>query len=332
MKCAVIGAGSWGTALAHHLASTGREVLIFAREPEVAEEINLHRRNSLYLPDIELLPMEATTDYERLFSPFEIYVWAVPTQKSRPLLSTIYRNIDLATPMVIASKGIENNSLMLLHQLFAEILGPHANLAVLSGPSFAKEVVQAAPTAVTIASTKPRTGAGVQAIFSNDTFRAYTSSDLTGVELCGAVKNVIAIASGICSEMGLGCNATAALITRGLAEITRLVVKCGGEEQTTSGLAGVGDLLLTCTGGLSRNRMVGQRLARGEKLAEIVESMAMVAEGVQTTQSTWELAQKLDVDMPITAELYQVLFAGKPVEQGIHDLMTRRLKSERWFS
>ncbi|ADU66549.1 NAD(P)-dependent glycerol-3-phosphate dehydrogenase [Desulfurispirillum indicum] len=330
MKCAVIGAGSWGTALAHHLASTGREVLIFAREEEVAEEINGSRRNSLYLPDMELHAMEATTDYGRLFSPYELYLWAVPVQKSRRLLQDIGSYLELGTPIVNASKGIENETLLLPHQIFADILGPHANVSTLSGPSFAREVVQGVPTAVTIASPKTRTGSGLQDIFSNTSFRAYTTKDVMGVEICAAVKNVIAIASGICHGLGLGHNATAALITRGLAEITRLVVKCGGHSQTASGLAGVGDLVLTCTGGLSRNRTVGERLARGETLGDITAGMNMVAEGVQTCQSTHELALQKGVDMPITAEVYRILFEDKDVCQGIRDLMNRDLKAEHW--
>lgn len=331
MKCAVIGAGSWGTALGHHLARCGHEVILFAHEAQVADGINREQRNPLYLDDFLLEPMTATTEYARLFQPFDFYLWTVPTQVSRGLLEKVRDDIDISVPVVIASKGIENTTLLTLDEVFRDSLGPHASLAVLSGPSFAREVVLGFPTAVTIACKSEHTAQFLQSAFASPVFRAYTTRDVVGVEICGAVKNVIAIASGICSGLGLGHNTTAALLTRGLAEITRLVVRMGGEEHTTAGLAGMGDLTLTCTGSLSRNRTVGERLARGESLDTIISSMKMVAEGIETTRSTYGLAQKMEVEMPITTEVYRILFEGKSITAGIRDLMERDPREERWL-
>ena len=331
MKIGVIGGGSWGTALAKLLADQGFQVLIWCFEPELVEAINQHHENTMYLPGFTLPgTLRATHDLEEAVRDKDMILSVPPSHVLRQVLTPVADKIADCTPIVSATKGIENETLMLVSDLMEDVLPPrlHPYLAYLSGPSFAKEVAARKPTAVTIASYNHKLAAHVQKVFSTDRFRAYTTSDVPGVEIGGAVKNVIAIAAGAAMSMDLGHNALAGMITRGLNEITRVGVKLGANPLTLSGLAGMGDLVLTCTGGLSRNRMVGEKLGRGMTLPQILDEMNMVAEGVKTSRSVYNLSVKLQVEMPIAHQVYAVIYEDKPAHKAVEDLMARDLKPE----
>jgi glycerol-3-phosphate dehydrogenase (NAD(P)+) len=323
----VIGAGSWGTALAAHLARTGHSVCLWARDPELARTINERHLNPDYLPGLTLPEgVAATADLAAAAAAETLFV-VIPSAFCRD----VYRRLATAAPpdavLVSATKGLETRTLRRMTEVAAEE-APGRRLAVLSGPSFALEVAQGQPTTVVLASADPAVAESVQRAVSGRTFRAYTSDDVPGVELAGALKNVIAIAAGIVDGLGYGRNTAAALITRGLAEITRLSVTLGGRPETLSGLAGLGDLVLTCTGNLSRNRQVGRALGSGRTLAEAVASTHMVAEGVQTALAACALAERAGVEMPIAVQMRAVLHEGKPPRAALDELMLRSLKRE----
>jgi len=327
----VIGAGSWGTTLADLLAKKGHDVTLWAYEEELVREMTDTRVNSVFLPGITLAPgLRFTNSLEEAASGRELVLFVAPTQVFRGVIKGALPHISDGAVMVNAAKGIELDTLLTISQIAAEVLPPslYGRFCVLSGPSFAREVALDMPTAVVAASPDTAVARRVQEVFSTPCFRVYTNSDMVGVELGGSVKNVIAIAAGISDGLGLGYNPRAALITRGLAEMARLGLALGGKASTFAGLAGMGDLVLTCTGDLSRNRSVGMQLGKGKKLAEILAGMKMVAEGVKTTESTYRLAQRLGVEMPITEQVYQVLYEDKSPRRAVQDLMTRDLKAE----
>lgn len=331
MKIAVIGAGSWGTALADLLAGNGHDVMVWAFEAELAEEIAAQKTNSLYLPGFSLHPaLSATSSLTEVLTGRSMVLLVTPVQVMRGLLGKAACDIRRDALIVNASKGIELGTLETVSQICADILGPDAlnRYAALSGPTFAREVAAGLPSLIVAASCSEATARRVQTAFSNPVFRAYTNSDVIGVELGGAVKNVIAIAAGICDGLGFGHNARAALITRGLAEMNRLGQAMGAQAATFAGLAGMGDLVLTCTGDLSRNRTVGCKLGEGKKLSVILGEMHMVAEGVKSAESVYLLAQKLGVEMPIVENVYQILQEDKPAREAVIELMSRDLKSE----
>ena len=326
-KIAVIGAGSWGTALASLLGEKGYNVSLWVYEADLIDEIIKKRVNSKYLPNVilseNIIPSAGLKD---VLKDAELILSVIPTQHTRSVFKDVGSFIPEGAYLVTASKGIENGTLQTVSQVLEELTGRKA--AALSGPSFAKEVTIMKPTAVTIASESVGKGQVLQKVFNTDHFRVYTNDDVLGVELGGALKNVMAIASGISDGLGLGSSARAALITRGLAEIIRLGVAMGAKEKTFSGLSGIGDLVLTCTGSLSRNYTVGTRLGRGEKLKDIVDSMSMVAEGIATSESAYELAGKYKVDMPVVEQVYKTINEDKPPKDVVRDLMSRSLKSE----
>lgn len=327
----VIGAGSWGTTLADLLAKKGHDVTLWAYESDLVTEMATTGINSKFLPEIKLSPrLLFTNSLQEVATGRDIILCVAPTQVFRGVITGVLPYIAAETLLVNAAKGIELDTLMTISQISAELLPAnlYANFSVLSGPSFAREVALEMPTAVVAASPDASVAQRIQEAFSTPLFRVYTNSDMIGVELGGSVKNVIAIAAGISDGMGLGYNPRAALITRGLAEIARLGLALGGQSATFAGLAGMGDLVLTCTGDLSRNRTVGMQLGEGKKLKEILDGMHMVAEGVKTTESTYHLAQKLGVEMPITEQVYQVLYQDKTPHQAMMDLMSRGLKAE----
>lgn len=331
MQTAVIGGGSWGTALATVLANKG-EVRLWAREPSVVEGINRDHRNPKYQSTFELpAAIRATGSLEEAVAGAELVTLVVPSHVMREMCGRLGPLLAPGVPIVSASKGIENESLCTMEEVLNGAL-PRAlrsDTAFLSGPSFAAETMARMVTAVTIAARFHDVATSVQQAFSTPYFRCYTTEDVTGVELGGALKNVVAIAAGAADGLGLGHNTRAALLTRGVAEITRLAVKLGANPLTLAGLAGMGDLVLTCTGNLSRNRHVGFEIGRGRKSSEILAEMSEVAEGVRTARSAHELAQREDVDMPITAEVFRMVHEDKPAKQAIRDLMSRELKRER---
>ncbi len=324
---AVIGAGSWGTTLASLLSKKGFDVIIWAREKQIADSINLKKENSVYLPNINLPEMlSATTDIVEAVKKARFIINAVPTQYIRTVFTQLKNSLNDENVVVSASKGIEKGSFKTPSMILSEIL--NKEIYVLSGPTFAIEVAQEKPTAVTISGAEKKQRILLQEIFSTPYFRVYEHDDPLGAEIGGAIKNVIAIAAGICDALDLGNNARAALITRGLHEIIRLGKKMGAKEITFSGLSGIGDLFLTCTSRLSRNYTVGYRLGKGESFEEISRSMLSVAEGIETSLSAYELSKKLDVEMPITAEVYYVIYEGKNPTVAAQDLMNRTLKPE----
>ncbi len=332
MKVAVVGAGSWGTALAMLLASRGHHVVIWAFEPTVAREIE-GGENRTYLPGVRLPPtLGASTDLSETLVDVDMVVSVTPSQFVRSVISEVAGSIPERALLVSASKGIETSTLMRMDELFEEILPGevHDRFSVLSGPSFAKEVAEGAPTAVVVASRSERVRTEVQGAFQTDRFRVYTNDDVVGVELGGALKNVIALAAGVAAGLGHGHNTRAALMTRGLAEMTRLGVAMGARRSTFAGLAGMGDLVLTCTGELSRNRTVGFRLGQGESLDEILGDMTAVAEGVKTAQAAVDLAHRHDVELPICAEVLAILTEGRAPEDAVRALMLRDPKPEDW--
>jgi glycerol-3-phosphate dehydrogenase (NAD(P)+) len=330
MKVAIVGAGSWGTALAIHLARAGCEVALWAREAEIVEGVRRSRRNPLFLPEFELpARVVVTADIGEAAAGASAVVFVVPVQFARAVLRELRPHIGPGTPLVSASKGIEVASLARMDEVVATELGvAPERFVALSGPSFAREVAEGRPTAAVLAGANGETLAELQRSFSNGTFRFYTASDVVGVELAGALKNVVAIAAGMAEGLRLGQNATAALLTRGLHEIARLGVRLGGREETFRGLAGMGDLVLTCSpGSLSRNRTVGERLGRGERLAEILAGRE-VAEGVPTTRAAAALARRHGVEMPITVTVEAILDERLAPRAAVAALMTRSLKEE----
>ena len=330
-KIGVIGAGSWGTTLADLLARKGHAVTLWCYEPELVAEIRATGVNSRYLPEITLSPrLTCTNSLIDAVAAAGLVLFVSPTQVMRSVLGQALPHLPDGIPLVSASKGIELVTLLTMSQLFSQTLpeSRRQEIAVLSGPSFAREVARQMPTAVTVAAGDDSVARQVQRTFTTDFFRVYTNRDMVGVELGGAIKNVIAIAAGISDGLGFGHNTRAALITRGLAEMSRLGRALGADPSTFAGLAGMGDLVLTCTGDLSRNRTVGIRIGHGETLDEILASMTMVAEGVKTTDSAWMLAQKHGVDMPIIEQVYRVLHEGKSARLAVIELMSRNPKAE----
>ena len=330
-KIAVIGAGSWGTTLADLLAKKGHAVTLWAYEPELVQEMRETGENGMFLPGIKLSPdLAFTNDLEEAYRGCTMVLCVVPSQLVRRVMAGSLQFIPEAAIIVSASKGIEVDTVATVSEIYEEILPAqqYARFAALSGPSFAREVAQEMPTAVTAASKSEEVARRVQEAFTTSFFRVYRNEDVIGVELGGAIKNVIAIAAGISDGLGFGCNTRAALITRGLAEMTRLGVAMGAQPATFAGLAGMGDLVLTCTGDLSRNRSVGIQTGQGRKLPEILGEMRMVAEGVKTTESAYNLAKKLGVEMPIIEQMYKMLYEDKPARQAVLELMTRNLKAE----
>lgn len=332
MTVTVYGGGSWGTALAHVLACGGRDTRLLMRDAAVAEAVNTRHENPRYLPGLALHPaLQAVTDSAAL-AESDLWVLAVPCQSQRAALEGARDHLRPDTVVVNAAKGIELSSLKPMSEVAAEGLGRPGNFArryaVLSGPSFAREVVECKPTAVVLGCADEALGASLRELFATAWFRSYSSPDVRGVELGGAVKNVIAIAAGVSDGLEFGHNARAALVTRGLAEITRLGVAMGARPSTFMGLSGLGDLMLTCAGDVSRNRQVGLRLGRGESLAAITGAMRTVAEGVKTSAAVYRLAQSLDVDMPITAAMNAVLGGSLSPAEAVAGLMSRALKEE----
>jgi glycerol-3-phosphate dehydrogenase (NAD(P)+) len=330
-RVAIIGGGSWGTALSIILAKAGHSVRLWVFEEELVAEINQERRNSLYMGEFSIPPgVEASNSIEFCLCEAEIVLTVVPSHHCRSIFGLMLPYLNPGMIFVSATKGLENQTLQRMSEVMQSVWPPafSPRIAVISGPSFAKEVARGDPTAIVIASQDRDVAELVQREFSGPSLRLYTNFDVVGVELGGAVKNVIALAAGVCAGLGYGSNSMAALITRGLAEMTRLALACGGKRETLAGLTGMGDLVLTCTGGLSRNRSVGFQLGQGQKLAEIVKNMRMVAEGILTTRATLQLSKKHEVEMPITEQMDFVLHRDKSPLEAIRDLMDRRLKDE----
>jgi len=330
---AVLGAGSWGTALAVSLARKGIATRLWGRDPEQIVQMAQERRNSRYLPQIEFpTALSVEADIARAVADVSHVLLVVPSQGFRAALKLLEPHISTHTPVAWATKGLEPHTFKLLHVLVREELGTTRHTAVVSGPTFAREVAAGLPTAVTVASFDAGFAHAFARLLHSETFRAYTSTDVVGVEAGGAVKNVLAIAAGLADGMQLGANTRAALITRGLAEIQRLGVALGGHPETLMGLAGLGDLVLTCTDNQSRNRRVGLGLAQGLTIAEIQQDLGQVAEGIFTAQEVFNLAKQLGVDMPICREVYEVLYCNKSARDALHSLLSRRLKPETGVS
>jgi glycerol-3-phosphate dehydrogenase (NAD(P)+) len=328
---AVLGAGSFGTCLAV-LCAREHDVTIWARDPELAESINHDRKNPRYLSDLELSPnVRATPDLSEALRDRELVICAIPSQFVRDVMTRANRDLAESSILISTAKGIENDTCMLMDEVFRDVLDPvhHPRLTFLSGPSFAREIADGQPTAVTVACRNEAYAVSVQESLSHPEFRCYTGADVVGVQLGGALKNVIAIAVGICDGLGFGMNARAAVMTRGLREITRLGVAMGADSETFLGLAGTGDLWLTCTGDLSRNRRVGLALGRGESLADIVNGMSEVAEGVQTTGAACELARRHGVELPIASMVDELIRGKITPNEGVRLLMARQLRSEK---
>lgn len=330
-KTAVIGAGSWGTALALLLARKGARVTLWGRNSDHIRELKSDRENRKYLPGFPFPGgLEVNGELADAVSGAQCVVMAVPSHGYREVYRQVFPFLGEKTLVVSAVKGIEVDSCMTMTRIMMAESSPPKPLhfGVLSGPSFAEEVADQQPTAITVAFTDPEAAVAVQQLFSTEYFRVYSASDVTGLEISGAMKNVIAIAAGICDGLHYGLNTRAALITRGLAEISRLGVALGAEPQTFAGLSGLGDLVLTCTGSLSRNRTVGLKLGSGMTLEQALAEMTMVAEGIKTTHSCHHLAAELKVDMPILEQVYQVLYQNKKCEEAVRELFQRDLKNE----
>jgi glycerol-3-phosphate dehydrogenase (NAD(P)+) len=331
VRIGVVGGGSWGTAIANHMALKGYDIDLWVREEDVYHQIKEKRINETFLPTIKLSnQIRPVQLFKEVSGEKDLLLIAVPSHFFRSILNKLSPFLSSSIPIVVGTKGIENETLMTMSQVIESALpGDWGDrFACLSGPSFAREVCRKHPTAVTIASRNKKLAEYFQGLFSTDYFRVYTTQDVIGVELGGALKNVIAIAAGALDGLGFGYNARAALITRGLAEITRLGVSMGAKPLTFAGLAGIGDLVLTCTGDLSRNRMVGLKIAEGVGVDEIIFGMKMVAEGIKTSQSAYGLAKRMNIEMPITKEVYNVIYKGKDPRKAVKDLMSRRLKGE----
>jgi len=332
MRCSVLGAGSWGTALASLLAGKGFPVTAWDKDGSILEDLARNHRNERYLPGFPLPPsLHATPDLLRALEGAELLVLAVPSFAVRQVVIEAKRHIHAGTPVVCVAKGIELETLMTMSEVIEDVLPVplHPYVAVMSGPSFASEVAKGLPTAVTVAARWERIARQVQDAFHTRTFRPYTSGDVTGCEIGGCVKNVVAIAAGIADGLGFGANALAALVTRGLAEITRLAVRKGANPLTLSGLSGLGDLVLTCSSDLSRNRTIGRGLAEGRTAAEIERQIGQVAEGVRSSRGVHDLARRLEVEMPISETVYRLLHENVPPREAVTALMMRETKAER---
>ncbi len=328
---AIVGAGSWGTALAIVLAPRAERIRLWAHEADLVERMRASRENDVFLPGFPLpANVDPTNDLGAALAGAGTVLGVMPSRFARPLYRAMLPHLDPAMRFVSATKGLEHATLLRMSEVaravIAEKFAPR--IAVLSGPTFAREVARGEPTAVVISSEDQELAGGIQRDFSGPSMRLYTNDDPTGVEIGAALKNTIAIGAGICQGLGLGNNSIAALITRGLAEITRLAVAMGGRPRTLSGLAGLGDLVLTCTGELSRNRRVGIELAKGRKLEDITSSMTMIAEGVETTPAAVALARKFEVDLPITEQMDSILSGARTPRDAIRELMERTLKNE----
>jgi glycerol-3-phosphate dehydrogenase (NAD(P)+) len=325
----VLGAGSWGTALAIHLTRVGHQVRLWARDPELAADLAARRANPIYLPDVTLPPgVHVTHLVADATAGAELIVLAVPSHGCRSVVRAAAPYMPARVVLVSAAKGLETDTLRRMSEVVSEEAGGRHPVVVLSGPSFAMEVAQQLPTAVLAASTNSPATELVQAEFRGPCFRLYGSDDVVGVEIGGAMKNVIAIAAGVVEGLGLGHNARAALITRGLAEVTRLACAAGGRRETLAGLSGLGDLVVTCTGSLSRNRHVGVELARGRRLADVVSGMRMIAEGIRTTGAALALGERYGVELPIATQMAAVLDGRTDVRTAVDALMLRRQRSE----
>ena len=331
-KITVLGAGSWGTALAFQLARSGANVFLWDHKAERAQKMQEMRQNFQYLPEI-LFPENifVNSDLELSLKDTELVVAVTPSQTIRNLIRDALPYLDPEVPICCASKGIEESTLMTMEEVLRDVLprSYHAQLSFLAGPSFAKEVAQNVPTAVVIASRFPETANEVAEAFHGGYFRVYHTDDIVGAELGGALKNIVAIACGIADGMGTGLNTRAALMTRGLAEITRLAVARGANPLTLAGLAGMGDLTLTCTGNLSRNRRVGIGLGQGKKLPEILDELGQVAEGIISTKSAIAMAESSNIEMPITKEIYHLLYEDGTVQEAMLNLLGRERRAER---
>ena len=331
MNTSVIGAGSWGSSFARYLGSIGLPTMLWIREQDIYTQALTTRENSTFLPGFRFPePVRFTDDLRESAGFGDVVFIAVPSQFCRAVYARIAPVLRRDQIVVSLTKGFDMKTLMRMSQVMEEVFRPHVRprLAVLSGPSFAKEVAAGHPTALVIASRDPAAAREVQHLISSLTIRAYTSSDVTGVEVAGALKNVVAIAAGIADALKFGLNTRAALITRGLVEITSLGMALGARRETFSGLAGIGDLVLTCTGELSRNHRVGHELGKGRTLREILAGMKMVAEGVHTTVAARRISRALGVEMPISEQIYQALYRGKAPKKAVEDLMSRALKAE----
>lgn len=332
---AVVGAGSWGTTLAHLLAEKGYRVDLWVFENELAESIRVSGENHDYLPGVALSAnIRASNDLREVVAGRKMVVMVVPSHVYRGVASRMIPYLERDAIVVTATKGIENDTLLTMTGIWQQLLPARTRIQVapLAGPSFAKEVARGVPTAVTVAADDLEIAQRVQGVFHTERFRVYTSLDKIGVELAGPLKNVIALAAGACDGLGYGHNTRAALITRGLAEISRLGVKMGAHPLTFAGLSGVGDLVLTCTGELSRNRTVGFQLGQGRRLDDILAEMRMVAEGVKTARSVYHLAKRWNVDMPICRQVYHVLYRGKDPREAVKEVLQRELKHEMEFA
>ncbi len=330
-KLAIIGGGSWGTALAIVLARESRPISLWVRRSELCARIRQIGENDVFLPGFRLPPgISVTSDLAEALDGADVVLTVMPSQHCRPVYLQMLPFLKAEMRFVSATKGIECDSLQRMSQVIRETVGERfpAALAALSGPTFAREIAAGEPAAVVIASDDAELAREIQGEFAGPSLRLYTNADVAGVEFGGSLKNVIAIAAGVCDGLGLGSNSLAALITRGLAEISRLACAHGARRETLSGLAGMGDLVLTCTGALSRNRSLGRELARGRALQEIVSSTRMVAEGVHTTAAALALARRAGIEMPITEQMQAMLFEGRPPREAIRVLMERSLKSE----
>ncbi len=328
-RLAIIGGGSWGTALAVVLAPKFERTGLWVYEADLAARMNASRVNDLYLPSAALPGnVEVSSSMEAVLAGAETVLGVMPSHHARRLYGEVKRYAARGAGFVSATKGLEQGSLLRMSEVMREVLGPDAAIGVLSGPTFAREIARGEPAAVVVSSEDTGFAKAIQKAFSGPTLRLYTNADPVGVELGAALKNVIAIAAGVCAGLGLGNNTTAALITRGLAEITRLAVAAGGQARTLAGLAGLGDLVLTCNGELSRNRTVGFELGKGRTIKEILAGMQMVAEGVKTTEAAVELAARHGVEMPITRQMFAILHEGRPPREAVRELMERQLKEE----
>ena len=326
---AIIGGGAWGTALAVNLGRRGVPVRLWMHEDELVRRMLARRDNPVYLPGVEIPDAVVPTDeIASALTEASLVVFAVPTPFARALYGRLGRHIGSRVPVVVATKGIEEDTLLLPMEVAASCLVSGNPIAAMSGPSFAEEVARGVPTAVVIASADAGLARMIQDRLAGDTLRLYTNTDVVGVQIAAALKNVVAIAAGIADGLGFGHNTVAALITRGLAEIRRLGVARGASPDTFSGLASLGDLVLTCTGGLSRNRQVGQAIGRGERLADVIARMPHVAEGVRTARSARGLAESVGVQMPIVEEVYRILYEDGVPREAVRRLMTRPLGSE----
>jgi len=331
LKIGVVGAGSWGTALANLLASKGYAIDLWVFEPEVCRQIEKQRENKVFLPGVTLSPhLRPTNDLAEAAGHKDVVLVVVPSHVMRAVTQQMEAHLAPQAILISAAKGIENQTHLTMSGVIRETIAGISDdrLAVLSGPSFAKEVARKAPTVVAAASKNLALAERVQSIFATPYFRVYANSDMIGVELGGAIKNVIAIAAGVIDGLGLGLNTRAALITRGLTEIQRLGSDLGADPRTLAGIAGVGDLILTCTGDLSRNHTVGKKIGEGMRLEAILDEMRMVAEGVKTAKSVYNLSRKRGVDMPICHEMYRILYEDLPPREAVYRLMTRDLKRE----